>query len=707
MSLRAIIEETNWTTVYPDQNGGEIDTADVLVSIIDTNTGQYTNGNNCVVTYQINTDGFSSTETVMVPGQSVKIYSGVVRESHYSPQGDPISSTYTTFSIVSLQPGDGPPPTNPAVCDLKINYVNVDKPESAVGAADAQITINASSSYGPIQYSNNFGASWQLSPTFTGLSGGLAQPSVKDSNPLGCTAQTAVTVPTTSGLLIDDPSVNLGGGHISRWNAAFNPIVFTYQRKDFGIISITPDNEKGYAKIAVNTALLDPITAKYKVVTGDKVYVNAGAYQGVYVVDKAGNYNEITITTPYNGNAAGYININSMRPYYHVISRITYHDKLTGHQNTITAINRPNNEGIIKADLSNFLQSLLRPVDKSDFTLVNFRDDNLSASYQIEYAEHYDDGTTDGFTSPFTALPYPFYVMYAAKQLGERYGGNLAAYVPFKTMSNPALLARWVTDFAEPAYSNSYPFDIGFIYSEDLLGLQLYCELTLLDINRNPLAGGQQSSYLLNEDGSWLLNEDGSSFVIAHQTQANKPLAAQLGLNRLRINGSFPREAFYMNLALKYNDDQNVTHTVTQTQTIRIDDAVDDKSVYLRWIGLSGAWEYYRFVFNQELSLDVQNAVIIKNFVSDWENQEGIEQVISKTAGQKMKVMAEDLSVNDIKGLQSIKYSPKVQMLVNKNPVKWQTIVINTATYSEYETRNGQAPFSVTFNMPSINIQTQ
>jgi len=46
-------------------------------------------------------------------------------------------------------------------------------------------------------------------------------------------------------------------------------------------------------------------------------------------------------------------------------------------------------------------------------------------------------------------------------------------------------------------------------------------------------------------------------------------------------------------------------------------------------------------------------------------------------------------------------------MLINKNPVKWQTVVINTATYSEYETRNGQAPFSVTFNMPSINIQTQ
>lgn len=58
-------------------------------------------------------------------------------------------------------------------------------------------------------------------------------------------------------------------------------------------------------------------------------------------------------------------------------------------------------------------------------------------------------------------------------------------------------------------------------------------------------------------------------------------------------------------------------------------------------------------------------------------------------------------------GLQSVKYSPKVQMLVNKNPVKWQTVVLNTATFSEYETLNGCAPFSVTFNLPAINIQTQ
>ncbi len=402
-------------------------------------------------------------------------------------------------------------------------------------------------------------------------------------------------------------------------------------------------------------------------------------------------------------NQKGYANINFLRPYYQVRTQITYQDAISGRTNAITSTNRPDNTGLVKADISNFLQSLLQAKDNSNFTQINYRDTNLSASYQIAYAEYWDGKLSGSQALTYIPTTNPYYVLYAAKQLGDKYGGNLAAYVPFQS----GQLAQWVTDFAVPAYSNGYPFDIGFIYSDNLIGLQLYCVLTPLDINSNPLPGGLQTSYLLNDDGSWLLNQDDSKLIIASQTAMSTPVPVQLGLNRLLINASFNSDVYYFTLALMYNDSGGVAHTVTQTQTIRIDDAIDEQSVYLRWIGLSGCWNYYRFVYNQEISLDVQNAVIIKNYVSDWENQDGIEEVIGKSAGQKIKVMAEDLSVADIKGLQSIKYSPKVQMLVNKNPVKWQTIVLNTATFSEYETLNGQAPFSVTFNLPSINIQSQ
>ena len=663
----------------------------VYISLFDAATGQPTNGNNVVVSFVQNIDGSVVGSLVTIAGQSSPIYTGLL--------SDTSTGYFTTFTItnVGIIP-DSEPPVN--VCDLVINFITVDKPESAPGAADGQITINAASSYKPVLYSNDFGATYQTSPTFTGLTGGLAQPVVKDSNPKGCAAQSTVTIPVLANLLVSDPSVTLTGGNVSRWNAAFNPIVFTYQRKDFEITAVELDTATGYAKFLINA----DVSA---VQTNDVVYINAGPYTGNYSVNSVYGTGILVINTAYiAASATGFININSIRPYYQVCTQLTYQDAISGKQNTIVSTNRPNSSGLVVADISNFLQRLLRAKDDSDFNQLNYRDKNLSASYQVAYAEHWDGKLAGGETLTYINIADPYYVVYAAKQLGDLYGGNLAAYVPFPTVTDSSQLARWITDFVEPAYSNGYPFDIGFIYSDELIGLQLYAELILLDINRNPLPGGPQTSYLLNEDSSWLLNQDGSKLVIADQSSFNTAIPAQLGLNRLLVNNLFADDVYYFALSLNYAN-KNTNHTITQTQTVRIDNAVDEQSVYLRWIGLTGCWNYYRFVYNQEVSLDVQNAVIIKNYVSDWQNQDSIEEVITKSAGQKMKVMAEDLSVADIKGLQSIKYSPKVQMLVNKNPVKWQTIVLNTATFSEYETLNGCAPFSITFNMPSINIQTQ
>jgi len=686
---------------------------DMVIYLFDTATGHPVNGNYVTVTYTQNIDGIISTQQVSIAGQSQVVYSGTLADNG---SGD-TEGFFTRFQINSVGEAPENPPVN--TCDLGISYVSIYKQESAPGATDAQITINATSSYGPITYSLD-NDTFQSSPTFIGLTGGVKTVYVMDAN--GCTAQSTITIPTQNNLLISGPESTLPGGNISRWNAAFNPIVFTYQRKDFEVTGVELDTASGNALVSVScdTTLIKTTlaanaqakqnAAKLNVVLTNNnpvyVYINTAAYKGVYEVTNADTQGKLLLNVPYTSTATGFMNINLLRPYYQVRTQITYVDALTGQQSSITSTNRPDNTGVTKADLSNFLQSLLRAKDGSNLTQINYRDNNLSASYQLAYAEYWDGKLATGETLTYNTITNPYYIVYAAKQLGDRYGGNLAAYVPFKTVPDNSQLAKWVTDFAEPAYSNGYPFDIGFIYGDDLVGLQLYCELTPLDINRNPLSGGAQNTTLLNEDGSWLLNQDGSKLVIASESVVNFPVPAQLGLNRLRINNTFSPEAYYFNLTLKY-DDEHSTHNITQTQTVRIDDAIDEQSVYLRWIGLSGSWNYFRFVYNQEVSLDVQNAVIIKNYVFDWENQDSIEEVIGKSAGQKIKVMAEDLSVADIKGLQSIKYSPKVQMLVSKNPVKWQTIVINTATYSEYETLNGQAPFSVTFNLPGINIQSQ
>lgn len=688
MSLQASIYND---TISTPGNGGYIYiTGTIYIKITDEN-GLPANGNGLLVTVQRNADGQITTEQYAVPGQSLPIYSGTINRSANGQVFNSVS--YTVLSVGPAASGG----ISPGICDAAISSVTINQKESNPGAADGQVTINASSSNLPLQYSIDL-VNYQLSPIFSHLAGGSYNAYIKDAT--GCAASYPFDVDTVKNLLVNDPSVTISGGNISRWSAAFNPIVFTYQRKDFSVTGIFNSSIAPGTQFAINAD-----TSSIK--SGDLIYINAGAYKGIYTVATPLT-NGVIINTPFisAGSNTGFVNCNSLRKYYKVITQITYQDQ-NGLTHTVTATNSPDTTGLIKADLSNFLQTLLQATDGSNYTQTNYLDTNLSATYQIAYQESWTDALGKDQSSAFITVADPFHITYSAKQLGEQYGGNMAAYVPFRSVINTSQLAKWVTDFTEPAYSIGYPFDIGFIYSDELIGLNLYYELIMLDANRKPLSGTPGTVYLLNEDGTYLLNQDNGRFILTQYGATESLILNQVGLNRLKINIGFPREACYFNLTLKYKDDSDNEHIITQTQTIRIDDAVDDQSVYLRWIGLSGSWNYYRFVYNQEVTLDVQNAVIIKNFVSDWENQQGIEEVISKSAGQKMKVMAEDLSIADIKGLQAIKYSPKVQMLVNRNPIKWQTVVLNSATFTEYETQYGHYAFSVTFNMPSINIQTQ
>jgi hypothetical protein len=660
-------------------------------------------GNGDIVSYQTFFDGEAGyIQSVPIIGSNLTIGENLLVEDTSS----------SPLPVIDMRIVGDVTPSNyvaPTVCDILISNVTVNKTESGSGKKDAQITINATSGAGDIRYSLD-NVTWQSSAVFSNLAGGGYIAYVKDA--AGCTASKGFNVETVDSLLIADPTVELSNGNISRWNAAFNPIVFTYQRRDFYISNTYDSYYQQKTTFAINGALN---TGTVSLAVKDWVYINTGDYDDVYRVDSVDLYNNtITIEAPFNNplSKTGFVNINKVKPYYQVNTQIEYEDPLTGKTKTITCTHRPDKRGVTRADISSFLQSLLRAKDESNFSQINFRDNNLSANYRIKYAEIWQNPATDTQAGGvYVDTGKPYYVLYSARQLGDAFGGNMAPYVPFKTVDGASRRARWLTDFAEPAYSAGYPFDIGFIYGEDLAGLDVFAEITPLDVNRNPLLNSIQVSYLLNEDRSFLLNQDSSKLVIKRQEIINKPITESIarcvGLNRLRINNEFSEQASYFTIALKYTDADNVTHTITQTQTVRIDDALDDQSVYLRWIGLSGSWNYYRFVYNQELTLDVQNAVIVKNHILDWANQDATEDVISKSAGMKMKVMAEDLSVADIKGLQSIKYSPKVQMLVNKNPVKWQTVVLNTATFAEYETRNGQAPFSVTFNLPGLNIQTQ
>ena len=250
----------------------------IYISIYDIATNQPADGNNVQVTYTEYINGVSgSVFQVYVPGQSLSVYTGLLQRMTNNDSND-----FEYHIVVNSLDTSASAPSS-YTCDAVISSVTINKKESGIGASDAQVTINATSSHLPIQYSLD-NITWQSSPNFTGLTGGGKTAYIKDA--AGCTGNYSFTILTLANLLIADPSVDLGNSNSSRWNAAFNPVIFTYQRKDFEVKDIYADSVTGNAIIQINGTTSAVInyngTSNTATVSAnDLIYLNAGAYNGV------------------------------------------------------------------------------------------------------------------------------------------------------------------------------------------------------------------------------------------------------------------------------------------------------------------------------------------------------------------------------------------------------------------------------------------
>lgn len=534
MTLRAEITQTSY--VSGTQTFGQ-----VFISIFDADTNLPANGDGCTVTWNQNINGTVTNESTVIMGLSVSIYTGLIYDS--APGG-----FFTLFTITSLTPGTGIPP-DPAADDLTIVNI-ITTPESAIGAADGTVTINATSSFPAILYSLD-NSTFQSSNVFTGQISGSGTAYVTDAN--SGAKSSPYTVELLGNILATDPTVDLGNGNLSRWNAAFNPIWFKYQRKDFEVTSVTLDSGTGNILVAVNADMTN-VKARSVITTlygnidsvGDFVYINTEKYAGSYEV-LSKTTGTLVLNTPYTvDDTTGFININSLRPSYYIETIITYIDQLTGKFATITSKNYPFPDGHCNVDLSSFLKSLLIVKDYSGYNILNYRDLQLSASYTINYAEVWT-----GNTPVFASITRPFYVLFVAMQLQQIGGGNMQEYVPYQQGFQPA---KWLTSFLMPVYNHLFPFDLPFIFSEYMVGLSPYYVVILLDINKQPLTDQSVGdSFLLNEDGSFLLQEDGGKFIIASQQLINYPIVERVGLNRLLINFTPPSLCWYFSVQLKYD----------------------------------------------------------------------------------------------------------------------------------------------------------
>jgi hypothetical protein len=651
MALYVEVIQRRDTSVYSSNYGTTDTRGDIIFNVYDDSNNQPANGNGLKVYYsELESGRYTVQKSVTILGTSELVYPDILLER--------LGGYQSYYFDVSIERYEQPAGTayqgnGPTITDVRVLL-------TAHGAEGGVVLIVANSSDGSgLSYIID---TTDVNPRFSGLTAGPHVAKVRDQNGRQTTFDFIMPAHDDFRLSTPNKELMVGSNINSRWHAAFNPLVFTYQRQDFRVTDVQNINNNPclYIREAVTGLKKD-----------DLVYVNAGLYQGVFTV-KSATDTTVTLDMPFISNSAGaggLMNSDALRPYYKVVSEITYTDPETGTLTTSEYRHSPNpRNGITEADYSGILRSLVTPKCDSLYSDLNYNDPHLCATYSVRYREEWQDGPGGRWFQ----IPGDFYVTYSAMQVQSKWGSNMGKFVPFIQGSQ----ALFVTDFKEPAYTPGYPFDIGFIYSEIMYDIPYYMHITQLNINRKPMGD-----------------------PIVHR------LEKKVGLNRLLLSkNKYDDNCWY--LRLKIYGDNNGPVQVTEDKIIRIDRTLDVNSVYVRWIGYSGSWEYYRFVWNQEMSLNVQNAVTVKRYIYDYQETEGAEDTISKEAAAGIKVFAEDLSVADIRGLQSLKTSPKVQWLSSRNPMRWQTVMVATGSAVEYETQLGTYAYQLQFTLPGVVVQT-
>ena len=268
------------------------------------------------------------------------------------------------------------------------------------------------------------------------------------------------------------PTATIQLGATSRWVCTRLPIVFEFQRQDFQVQSVGASGPNIVAWVNGNAT-------GYQI--GDAVYLKSGVYDGAYKVLNIipGTTSAFVLQTPYIGNASGgYLNSESRRGYYVEVRVLKLVNNAWVPIPGSTATFHPDAVGKIRADLRMWLKSLVNLQDSGyPYTPVNWADRNVSGQFNIQYREMW---TTKGTFPNAPAAPAGLYTtatlanrMYmvsAARQILQKYNGNMGEFVPFQQLTPIAdpKKAKFLTAFKKPVYWPGYPFSLSFVYAETL-----------------------------------------------------------------------------------------------------------------------------------------------------------------------------------------------------------------------------------------------
>ena len=312
--------------------------------------------------------------------------------------------------------------------------------------------------------------------------------------------------------IINKPITKITGdtSNTSKWVGVHQPVEFEVKRKDISIISIQ------------NLSNGDKL---FKINKSD--FNNSGLEVGKsfsYLCGAENNKRQFTLT-PLNfviGNTVvlinvsmvGIIDVNKITNYeaYIIVDKKGYFIETFVYQSinnaslSLAGVVRSKTDvwGNAKVNIQKVLSSNVTNENKASYNKINQPVYNQGGIYNIKIREVYD-----GFIGEFTTLLNTdnLYFVNGSKQLQDPNNFNFGEFVPTLNDSRVSK-AKFLSVFDKPTYFNNYPFDVSFIYSDNLLNKQVARVETINGtptntnlltngrgfVNRLKLAGGYASS---------------------------------------------------------------------------------------------------------------------------------------------------------------------------------------------------------------------
>ena len=275
---------------------------------------------------------------------------------------------------------------------------------------------------------------------------------------------------------IPDRATSTDGLNVSTWNSVHHPIKFGLQRQDYlaSAYMMTSTTLKAYLSVTASTIFNIDDTFYFE---------TANATGQATVTYLSGTEVRATVTTSTGILPATYtptiFNLNKRLNYFVKVEVYGVNDS-SDYYLIGTSIVKPNGSGRVDVDVSSFLKSIVGYKNTFLYDQVNKMDSSLGGRYNISISENWT-----GYTGAFSGVSKTFlrYFVNSAKQIQDTFGSNMGVYVPFLTYNDGDAPAKFLTEFEKPTYFVGYPFDLAFIYSENIYGFEVKKFESTQDIN--------------------------------------------------------------------------------------------------------------------------------------------------------------------------------------------------------------------------------